>query len=104
MSEENIVSYTAEEAHRKIANGEDKTDWAYVDALTDEQIEEAARSDADECLDGPWTEAALVMPRGKKTQTLRIDADVLDWFRQQGKGYQTRINAVLRTYYEAYKN
>ena len=38
------------------------------------------------------------MPAGKRQVTLRIDADVLDWFRAQGKGYQSRMNAVLRAY------
>lgn len=38
---------------------------------------------------------------GKKHVGLRIDADVLEWFRGQGRGWQTRMNAVLRAYYEA---
>lgn len=42
--------------------------------------------------------ARLVMPAGKRQVTLRIDADVLDWFRAHGKGYQSRMNAVLRAY------
>jgi uncharacterized protein (DUF4415 family) len=40
------------------------------------------------------------MPEAKKPITIRLDADLLDWLRKQ-KGYQTRINAVLRTYMEA---
>jgi uncharacterized protein (DUF4415 family) len=36
----------------------------------------------------------------KAHMTLRLDADMLDWFRAQGKGYQTRINAISRKYYE----
>jgi uncharacterized protein (DUF4415 family) len=42
--------------------------------------------------------AELVQPGQKSQVTMRIDADVLDWFRSQGKGYQTRINAVLKAY------
>jgi uncharacterized protein (DUF4415 family) len=42
------------------------------------------------------------VPR-KEQLTLRIDSDVLDWFRKQGQGYQTRINALLRAYMEAHK-
>jgi hypothetical protein len=38
--------------------------------------------------------AKLVMPAGKRQGTLRMDADMLDWFRTQGKGYQSRMNAV----------
>ncbi len=49
-----------------------------------------------------WTNARVVMPgAGKRQLTLRLDAEVLDWFRSQGKGYQTRMNAVLRSYVEA---
>jgi uncharacterized protein (DUF4415 family) len=45
----------------------------------------------------------LVLPPGKESVTLRVDQDVLDWFRKQGKGYQTRMNAVLRAYKEAHQ-
>ena len=44
------------------------------------------------------------MPQPKETMTIRLDADVLEWFRKQGKGYQTRINAVLRSYMRAHKD
>jgi uncharacterized protein (DUF4415 family) len=44
-----------------------------------------------------WKRAKLVMPRRKEIVTMRLDADILEWFRQQ-RGYQTRINAVLRAY------
>jgi len=48
-----------------------------------------------------WNEARLVPPDRRKVHTdLRIDADVLDWFKAQGRGWQTRMNAVLRSYYE----
>lgn len=40
----------------------------------------------------------------KKQVTLRLDADVLDWFRAQGRGYQTQINALLRAYVEAHRS
>ena len=41
--------------------------------------------------------------RRKEQLTLRIDSDVVDWFRRQGQGYQTKINALLRAYVEAHK-
>jgi len=49
-----------------------------------------------------WENARVVMPdsRPKQHTGIRLDADVLDWFKSQGKGWQTRINAVLRSYYE----
>lgn len=50
-----------------------------------------------------WRNARVVMPAdGPKTSVhLRIDPDVFDWFKGQGKGHLTRMNAVLRAYYEA---
>lgn len=78
------------------------TDWERVDALTDQEIEAAVAGDADAAplLDEEfWKGAELVMPAGKKERvTLRLDEEVLDYFREAGRGYQTRINAVLRAY------
>ena len=45
-----------------------------------------------------WEKAKVVLPEPKKAISLRIDKDVLDWFKAQGKGYQSRINAVLKAY------
>lgn len=50
-----------------------------------------------------WKEAKLVLPAEKKAISLRIDKDILEWFKSLGKGYQTRMNAVLRAYMEAHK-
>ena len=47
-----------------------------------------------------WVTTELPKPRRKEHATLRLDADVLSWFRSQGRGYQTRINAILRRYFE----
>jgi uncharacterized protein (DUF4415 family) len=83
-----------------------KTDWAKIDALTDRQIDTAIRDDPDAApaLEESWfDDAELVMPVAKERITMRLDQDVLSWFRKQGRGYQTRINAVLRTYMEAKK-
>ena len=45
-----------------------------------------------------WDEAELVVPASKQAISLRVDEDVLDWFKQTGPRYQTRMNAVLRSY------
>jgi uncharacterized protein (DUF4415 family) len=50
-----------------------------------------------------WRNARVVMPPGKKSVHLRVDTDVLAWFKAQGRGYLTRMNAVLRSYMEAHK-
>jgi len=76
-----------------------KTDWARVDALTDEEIEKAVANDPDAApLDIDWSDAVLVIPARKKAISIRVDEDVLDFFKKQGEGYQRRINAVLRSY------
>ena len=50
-----------------------------------------------------WASARVVVPPGKASVHLRVDQDVLDWFKAQGSGHLTRMNAVLRAYYEAHK-
>jgi predicted transcriptional regulator len=83
----------------------DDTDYARLDAMTDGDIAQAVADDPDApALDLDWTQARLTLPPGKDIVTLRLDRDVLDWFRSQGKGYQTRINQVLRAFYEARRN
>jgi uncharacterized protein (DUF4415 family) len=77
-----------------------KTDWDAVDALTDEEIEQAVRNDPDAVpLDIDWSKAVLVIPPKKKAISIRVDEDVLDYFKKHGVGYQRRMNAVLRSYY-----
>jgi uncharacterized protein (DUF4415 family) len=79
----------------------DDTDDVRLDAMTDDDIARAVADDPDTVpLDLDWTKARLVIPPGKEVVTLRLDIDVLGWFRAQGKGYQTRINQVLRVWYE----
>jgi uncharacterized protein (DUF4415 family) len=76
-----------------------KTDWSRVKALTDEEIEAAVRSDPDAVpLDVNWDEAVLVFPAKKKAISIRVDEDVLSFFKKGGDGYQKRMNAVLRSY------
>jgi uncharacterized protein (DUF4415 family) len=50
-----------------------------------------------------WRNAKVVPPANKERLTVRFDADLVNWFKQQGRGYQTRMNAVLRSYYEAHR-
>lgn len=51
-----------------------------------------------------WKDAKICIPQHKQSITLRIDSDVLEWFKTLGKGYQTKINAVLKTYVERSKS
>jgi uncharacterized protein (DUF4415 family) len=83
-----------------------KTNWRRFDALTDERVRRGIEIDPDaRPTDASfWKEAKIVMPRAKETITIRLDADVLEWFRREGSGYQTRINAILRSYVRAHED
>jgi uncharacterized protein (DUF4415 family) len=82
----------------KRTSSSSKTDWARVDALTDDQID---ASDLPLLGDDFFARAELRLPQPKPSITLRLDAEVLTWFKSQGRGYQTRMNAVLRGYMDA---
>lgn len=102
---ERTVRMSLADARRLVASGRDKTDWERVDAMTEEELEAAIAADPDEDLDGPhgpWFRGIPEPPR-KEYIHIGIDEDIVTWFRAQGRGYQTRINAVLRAYYEAHR-
>lgn len=73
--------------------------------MTEAKIEANARSDPDNppTTAAFWKNAILVGPDRKSLISLRVDADVIHWFRTKGKGYQTRMNAVLRAYMQAHR-
>jgi uncharacterized protein (DUF4415 family) len=101
QKKEHIVRYTAEQIAAMIADGEDKTDWKRVRAMPQEEIERLADEE-----DGPlpegWEETIILgLPPRKKDIHIRLDSDILDWFQRQGRGYQTRINAVLRAFVDS---
>jgi uncharacterized protein (DUF4415 family) len=82
-----------------------KTDWQRLINMTDKEIEKNAMSDPDAALTDEkfWENAEIVLPRKKISVSIRLDAEVLDWFKQQDRPYQTLINSVLRTYVEHQK-
>ena len=91
MTQKNTtVRYSFSSIKRKIARGASKT-----------------RAEAPEAApigEEFWKRARVVMPSGKTSVHLRIDSDVFDWFKRQGNGHLTRMNAVLRSYVEAHKH
>jgi uncharacterized protein (DUF4415 family) len=80
----------------------ERTDWNRLRSLSGRQIRRAIESDPEaRSTDAEfWKKARVVIPAAKQTITIRLDADLLEWLRKQ-KGYQTRINAVLRTFMDA---
>ncbi len=83
---------------------EPKTDWQRLRRTSDTEVHQAVEADPDARPTDEefWKTARLVMPEPKKTVTMRLDADLLTWFRRE-KGYQTRINSILRAYMNAQK-
>ncbi|MDP9357136.1 MAG: BrnA antitoxin family protein [Chloroflexota bacterium] len=96
---EDIRRYTADELDAMLRRGESQTDWARVDALTEEELE--ASIDHEEEGEFDWSTVQVGIPGPKQQLTVRFDADVIEWFKAQGAGYQTRMNAVLRSFVEA---
>jgi uncharacterized protein (DUF4415 family) len=96
-----FVRYTRDEIKAMLARGEDRTDWARVKAMSQDEADRLADEE-----DGPLPEGwektiVLGIPEPKQGVHIRLDADVLRWFKAQGPGYQTRINAVLRAFMAA---
>lgn len=108
-----IVSFTADELAAQRQFGEDRTDWARVDAKT--EVELTADTDTDTGSDAAWQSipenwheqaraaaGPLVRPQeNKQLVSVRYDADVLTFFKGQGRGWQARMNAVLRSFMES---
>lgn len=97
------MRYTAEEIDKKLARGESRTDWERVRALTHEEIEASIDFEDEGEFDLSKATAELPQPLAKRQLTVRLDGDIIEWFRESGKGYQTRMNQVLRSYVEARK-
>lgn len=94
MKEKNITVVSRDDPRRG------KTDWNKLRNLTDAEIEASIANDPDwaEFKDVDWSDAVLVIPPKKKAISIRVDEDVLDFFKKQGAGYQRRMNAVLRSF------
>ena len=95
MKEKNITIVSRDAPRRK-----GKSVLEKLRNLTDEEIEASIANDPDwqEFKNIDWSKAVLVIPPKKKAISIRVDEDVLDYFKKQGAGYQRRINAVLRSY------
>jgi uncharacterized protein (DUF4415 family) len=95
-----IVKRTLDRTKPPDPSVEQKARLDAVASMPDERID---YSDAPALPHAVWVHAAAELPRRKKQITLRIDAEVLEFFKQTGQRYQSRMNAVLRSYVEAHK-
>ncbi len=75
-----------------------KTDFKRLREMSDREI---ADSDIPKLDKSFWKNAKLTMPEPKDRLTIRVDHDVVEWLKRKGSGYQTRINAILRSYMKA---
>ena len=87
---------------KRSSSGESRTDWARVRAMKDQDIAltaEHPEASTKHIVRGIARRGLKPVPP-KAAISLRVDADILEWFKAQGPGYQTRINAILRAYKE----
>lgn len=96
------VRYSARQIKTKIARGEDRTDWAKADTMTGKKLEKSIRADPDDLQAEPdWTLAVMGVPAPKDHINIRVDHDVVEWFKARGRGYQTLMNDVLRAFVQS---
>lgn len=100
--DKNITRYTADELREKRADS--RTDWSKVDAVTDQELEAFIAADEDERDFSPhWAKAELVFPSPKLSVNLRLDREIIEFFKQQGRGHISRMQAVLKAYVDAHQ-
>jgi uncharacterized protein (DUF4415 family) len=96
-----LTRASATEVKRMLQNGGDRSDWQAARALSREEVERLA-DEEDGALPEDWESSVVIgLPPRKQAVHIRLDVDILDWFREHGPGYQTRINAVLRSFVDA---
>ncbi len=98
---EHIRRASAEELAAMRARGESRSDWARAGAMPQAEVERLADAEDGPLRQGWESTVELGLPVRKQAVQIRLDADVLDWFRAAGPGYQTRMNAVLRSFMQA---
>lgn len=93
--------HTEEQSRKKPSRG--RADLDRVRRMTEEEIASTSPQELDALPEDFWDDAVVVVPEPKEAISLRVDQDVLAWFRDGGPGYQTRMNAVLRSYMRTMK-
>jgi uncharacterized protein (DUF4415 family) len=103
QKDKNIKNYTV--AELKAMQTHSRTDLRRVDAQTTAELEQCLAADEDErCLRPDWTRAKLVLPQAKKSVHLRLEEEIIAFFKSQGKGHISRMQAVLKAYVDAQKS
>lgn len=101
MSVKHLIKHSKKKAKiRRPSRGQ--ANLRLLARVTDAKIRRSAPEDLPELPNDFWDTAVPVLPAGKVSISLRVDSDVLDWFREDGPKYQSRMNAVLRSYMERF--
>ena len=95
----NIVRYTADQLKAK--RTESVTDLSKVDAMSDEQLEHLVAEDEHD-IRPDWTRAKLILPHAKRSVHLRLEEDIVNFFKSSGRGHISRMQAVLKAYVSAH--
>lgn len=96
---QNITRTSLSELRKLRSEGKLNTDLALLRAKSEEELEQDISSDSDSNVDIEWLKSGVVACRKNKERiTIRLDKDVIDFFKNLGDGYQTKINDVLNLY------
>lgn len=98
---ERTVRASAEGIEAMRRRGESRSDWEAAGRVPQVEVERLADAEDGPLPEGWESTVEIGLPARKQAVHMRLDADVLDWFRAQGAGYQTRINAVLHGFVQA---
>ncbi|MEO5358367.1 MAG: BrnA antitoxin family protein [Nitrospirae bacterium YQR-1] len=99
VRKEHIVKYTDKELSKLVEREGTLSDWYKAAGMTQAEIEACVASDSDEAeMVMDWDNVTVELPHPKAILNMRIDKDILDYFRKTGRDYQSLINAVLRSY------
>ena len=94
---EGFVSMPVDEAKAAIQRGESRSDFEAVGRMSNGEIERQAADDPEE-RDWDWASASLELPKPKVGIHIKLDADIIEFFKREGGGYQTCINAALKSF------
>lgn len=88
---------------KNVTSKKSGTDFGRLDSMTDEDIDLSEIPEITPAMFAKGVVRRGLKPITKRQMTLRLDSDVIEWFKRQGRGYQTRMNALLRAYMEEHK-
>jgi len=88
----------------KKKRAESLTDWRKVDAMTDTELDAViAEDDGERGFVPDWSKAGLVLPEAKLSVNLRLDREIVEFFKGQGRGHISKMQAVLKAYVDAHQ-